>query len=682
MTMSNNKMMVEFKKIFDNEYFTSDYERLFGTNTSIGWFKYNNNLFIINYEYYAKNKSISLKQVTKYYNIAKKTEEFKKYSNCYLIVGYGIKPLKCEIYSTIDGNINLTTKKLEDLKNDETESKIFNQDLAHNFNQYFHDKFNKYLNDNNIKLTTEKIFFVIAIMLCRKINPDLVSYFKDKTDGFIIADYLTKLIKDYYKDTIFYKSFEFLKYNSNNKHFYKLIKMLDFDVKYYTNDVLNRFYSEFRCYNENPKDGIVLTPHDIVELMVRELKIKKGESVMDCCTGTGSFLIEASKYTDNLIGCEIKEDLYSIAKSNFILHDLKTDKLFFNNCFNQKFDMYDHIILNPPFSINCNDNGEIKDKYGWRILNEERKFIIYQLQFLKENGTGCFIIPRKNFNNSQSFALEFKKLLLGNCQILKIYNCNGDVFYPNAKIECIICVFKKYKSDEEYETEIIDYSNDGYNVSKNKRYKNSEPIIKKYKEILTCDNDWNYQNIRIKLPSIQSIYCSFLNNEYIRMIKTYEPNTDYLSLSKEYKEFVSKSDNMKKLKLKEWIEIKIGDYFNIVKGYRGYTQKTKSGIYPLITRSEFNNGITKYINDYSLDGEYITIAPSGSSGATFHQKGKFAVDKQIKVLELKKDKVLDLGIFSIVCSYLLKQKYSYNNGLTEEKMLNEVIYYPIIEIIE
>ena len=166
------------------------------------------------------------------------------------------------------------------------------------------------------------------------------------------------------------------------------------------------------------------------------------------------------------------------------------------------------------------------------------------------------------------------------------------------------------------------------------------------------------------------------------MIKTYEPNTDYLSLSKEYKEFVSKSDNMKKLKLKEWIEIKIGDYFNIVKGYRGYTQKTKSGIYPLVTRSEFNNGITKYINDYSLDGEYITIAPSGSSGATFHQKGKFAVDKQIKVLELKKDKVLDLGIFSIVCSYLLKQKYSYNNGLTEEKMLNEVIYYPIIEFME
>ena len=114
--MSNNKMMVEFKKIFNCEYFTSEYEKLFGSISPLGWFEHNNNLFIINYEYYAKNKSISLKQVTKYYNIAKKTEEFKKYNNCFLIVGYGTKPLKCEIYSTTDGNIILTKKKLKDLK--------------------------------------------------------------------------------------------------------------------------------------------------------------------------------------------------------------------------------------------------------------------------------------------------------------------------------------------------------------------------------------------------------------------------------------------------------------------------------------------------------------------------------------------------------------------------------------
>ena len=51
-----------------------------------------------------------------------------------------------------------------------------------------------------------------------------------------------------------------------------------------------------------------------------------------------------------------------------------------------------------------------------------------------------------------------------------------------------------------------------YNILKNKRYKFSEPM-KKYNEILTCDNDLNYQNICNKLPTIQSIYSSYLNNE-------------------------------------------------------------------------------------------------------------------------------------------------------------------------
>ena len=57
-----------------------------------------------------------------------------------------------------------------------------------------------------------------------------------------------------------------------------------------------------------------------------------------------------------------------------------------------------------------------------------------------------------------------------------------------------------------------------YNILKNKRYKFSEPM-KKYNEFLTCDNDLNYQNICNKLPTIQSIYSSYLNNENIRMIK-------------------------------------------------------------------------------------------------------------------------------------------------------------------
>ena len=49
----------------------------------------------------------------------------------------------------------------------------------------------------------------------------------------------------------------------------------------------------------------------------------------------------------------------------------------------------------------------------------------------------------------------------------------------------------------------------------------------------------------------------------------------------------------------------------------------------------------------------------------------------LKVLKLKKDKNLDLKLFSLMANYYLTKKYNYNNGLTEEKIKNEIINYPI-----
>ena len=103
---------------------------------------------------------------------------------------------------------------------------------------------------------------------------------------------------------------------------------------------------------------------------------------------------------------------------------------------------------------------------------------------------------------------------------------------------------------------------------------------------------------------------------------------------------------------------------------------------PIVTIPACINGISMYMDIYYLNGDYLIIAPNGSSGATFHQKGMFAVDKQIKVLQLKKDKKLKLDLFAVCCDYFLKQKYSYTNCLTEEKILQEVIYYPVVEFTE
>ena len=675
--ITDYQLLNKFNEVFGCFYNTVGNSKLFKSKIPDGWFEIDDKLLIIENKKDLKDKREGLKQLLNYYLIASKTEEFKKYKQCFLILGCGTsKSFKYWIYSMDNNNIKETKYKLKDLKT---------KDYKPSFDLKEIHEFNQYLYNCGINLPkNQKTLFVAAILLCLKINPKFLISYDDSDKGFIIADHMLKMIKDYYKDLIFTKSFEFIKYNLNNEQLFYLINIVSVDIKKYGIDILKQFYNEFMIYDKNndSKIGVVLTPHDIVELMVKSLNIKEGESVADFCTGTGSFLVEASKYTNNLIGCENGEERYALVKCNFILKDLSIEHLYFNNCFNQQFESYDHIILNPPFSCNSSDNGEIEDLYGWRSMTKEQKFVIYQLQYLKNGGIGCCIIPRNNFNNSTSRCNKFKKILIDNCRILKIIKCNQKLFMPVANVECVICIFKKYTKDEnkeDYETEMIDYSDDGYIFKDKTRIKQKEPNVKSYKTVLKFDDDWNYNDQpKIKI-NLKDVYFEVLKKNFMIDYKKYSENYDYENLDKlliKYHQDIKKLDD---LKVKEWKQIKIGDYFDFVKDYKTFqVQNSEDGEYPLITRSALNNGITKYINDYSLDGEYLTIAPSGSSGSTFYHSGKFAVDKMLKVLKLKKDKDLDLKLFALMANYYLTKKYNYNNGLTIEKIKNEVINYPKI----
>ena len=677
------QLLVKFNEVFGCFYNTIGNQSLFKSKIPDGWFEYNDILFIIENKKDLKDKRDGLKQLLNYYLIASKTKEFKKYKQCFLILGCGTsKDFKYWIYSMDNNNIKETKYKLKDLKTKDYKP-LFDLKEIHEFNQYLYNC--------GINLPkNQKTLFVAAILLCLKVNPRLIVFLNEKDKGFIIADYMLKLINDYYRDPTFTKSFEFIKVNLNNEHLFYLINIVSIDVKKYGIDILKQFYNEFMIYDKNNDSacGIVLTPHDIVELMVKSLNIKKGESVADFCTGTGSFLVEASKYTDNLIGCENGEERYALAKCNFILKDLSIEHLYFNNCFNQQFESYDHIILNPPFSCNSSDNGEIEDIYGWRKLKNEQKFVIYQLQYLKDGGIGCCIIPRNNFNNSTSKSNNFKKLLLKYCDIIKIVNCNSKVFAPVANIECTICVFKKckssnFESDSKralLESEIIDYSDDGYIIKDKARIKQKEANIKSYKTILKFDDDWNY-NKPLNIP--ENINQILIENEKIKYFNNINKNiSDCNKIIELTEEFKNKIKEINDFKVKEWKQIKIGDYFDLLPPGKidGNKRNTEEGIYNLVSTGQQNNGIIKNVNVYEYDGEtnqYLTVAMYGTTGSTFYQKNKFIVNHNVRVLKPKnKMKEEEINLFALMINYYLTKKYSYSNGLSISKLKNEIINFP------
>ena len=581
-------------------------------------------------------------------------------------------------------------------------------DMQPKFDEKKIRELNQYLYDNSINLSkSQKTLFIASVLICLKINENILSDYDDSCDSFLIADKMIDIISNYYSDQLFTINFYFIKKSMHNKHLYHIFNTIKNDIKKYGKDILNQFYSEFCNWDRNNdgKLGIVLTPDDIVDLMVTKSfdyyyqfnkdNQHKDIKLIDFCTGTGSFLIKGSKFTNSLYGCEIGDERYSLAKCNFILHDLDHNNLRYNSCFNEKYESnyFDISIINPPFSNKCKDELNPNNNTNWKSYTKEQRFIMYQVELLKENGIGCCIVPRNNFNNNIKANNEFKKSLMNYCQILEVINCNSKVFVPNANVECTILIFRKYNNEininssnksntlSNYQTKIIDYSDDGFKIKKNIRYYDHKATIKEQLRILKFNDDWNYQN------SLNSITDDIL----IQMINTY--NINYIHSFNKYiinKNLVNKERNkiiwdelIKITKLKEWKEFKISDLMDLLPNRKLIgSKKTPKGQYPLISTGQNNHGIIRYINNYEYDGEnhkYITCAMTGSSGSSFYQPFKFMVTDRVRVLEIKKDIDINPHLISLIMNYSLINKYSYTNGLTIDKILNETVSIPIFE---
>ena len=678
-----------YEEVFNHEYHTEANNELFNSLIPDGWDIIDNILIIIENKRLIKHKEEGKTHLFNYYDNL--SDDIKSKYVTYLILGLGNnkKSFKYVIYDSNKKETNLT---IQDVHNNLQIKPKFDEKEIRNLNQYLYD--------NSITLSkSQKTLFIASVLICLKINENILNDYDDSCDSFLIADKMIDIINNYYEDPLFTINFHFIKKSLHNKHLYHIFSVIKNDIKCYGKDILNQFYSEFCIWDRNndSKLGIVLTPDDIVDLMVTKTfdyyyqfneKIIN-PSLIDFCTGTGSFLIKGSKFTNSLYGCEIGDERYSLAKCNFILNNLNCSNLKYNSCFNEKYESnyFDVSIINPPFSNKCQDELNPNNNTNWKSYTKEQRFIMYQVELLREGGIGCCIVPRNNFNNNIKANNEFKKKLMNYCQILEVITCNNKVFVPNANVECTILIFRKYNNCEidnlnndksnDYQTKIIDYSDDGFKIKKNIRYYDHKPVIKEQLRILKPNDDWNYRNL------LNDITDKIL----IQMINEYNNNYNY-ALNKyiinkniqhdEYNNLVFKTF-IEFNKVYHWKLFRIGDLIELVNVKKRFkVDESEKGIYPLITRTSKDNGITKFINDYSIDFNCFTIAPSGSVGYCFYHEYFIGVDGIIKVFKLKEVNI-NPHLIAMMITHNLTNKYSYTNGLTIDKILNETVNIPIFE---
>ncbi len=179
-------------------------------------------------------------------------------------------------------------------------------------------------------------------------------------------------------------------------------------------DILGRAYKTFlKRAGKVDNKNIILTPDHIKNLMVKLARLSKEDVVLDTCTGSGGFLMQAMESMielceedpdrirniteKQLIGFEIDPVLFSLACSNMFLHgDGKTNMLFRSSLLEPDKRRDDKLVFE-----------EIKKmKPTKAIINPPYekgnpiKFTKQALDFLEPNGTLIAIMPNPTLSSN------------------------------------------------------------------------------------------------------------------------------------------------------------------------------------------------------------------------------------------------------------------------------------------
>ncbi|MFI3241444.1 MAG: restriction endonuclease subunit S [Alphaproteobacteria bacterium] len=126
-----------------------------------------------------------------------------------------------------------------------------------------------------------------------------------------------------------------------------------------------------------------------------------------------------------------------------------------------------------------------------------------------------------------------------------------------------------------------------------------------------------------------------------------------------------------------WKEFRIGELFLIKNGIKYPAEVREKGAFPLVSTSANNNGITDYvINRNGLYKNLLTVAYSGSVGATFYHEDDVFVGETVFALLPKFILNKEIGMFLSTILTYHNQKYNYGRKIVGSKYINDIIKLP------
>ena len=435
-----------------------------------------------------------------------------------------------------------------------------------------------------------------------------------------LADRINNLSKAYsWKDRFsFIKNIDYslLEYKEIlNKIETNIFKPFQNDEK---KDILGKAYKIFlKRAGKVDNKNIILTPDHIKSLMVKLARLSVNDVVLDTCTGTGGFLMEAMEelikkangdesLIDNikenqLIGFEIDSVLFALACSNMFLHgDGRTNLLFRSSLIgdenqniinNKDKELFDYIkslkptkcIINPPYES-----------------NSSIRFVIQAIKYLEPNGKLVIIMPTSTLNKNQdNLTQELLKTAKFDFRIKMPYNLFSE---QKRTVNTSIFGFTKTPHREEDGVLFYDLEDDGF-------------VSIQHKGRVDKFNKWRETEAGI----IDSIFNLIESEGVCERKKIFKNGILNISGHQEKKSSASEI-------------IKIKDLFNFEKGTLA-SDKSKEGEFDFITGAEEWKTHTKYTHE--KEALVYVVGAGGSLGRSHYVNGKFIASNLCFILTPK-----------------------------------------------
>ena len=441
-------------------------------------------------------------------------------------------------------------------------------------------------------------------------------------------------------------------------------------------DVLGQCYEQFLKYANDAKEiGIVLTPRHITTFGAECINVEKEDIILDPTCGTGGFLVaaldkvrkETGEVNDfkkgNIYGIEQDPLVATLAIVNMVFRGDGSSNIVEGNCFTREVNYRKDrkptkVLMNPPFAL--------KDP--------EYSFVDRALKDIEKGGLIFAILPISTMTSSNTRGEQhmWRKNLLMRHSLIAVVKLPEDLFIPVMKGTYGV-IIKAHIPHNKQSKVIFAWLKDGFKRTKTQQEDNAEnnidSIRKAIQDFISSGITPEYRPREIDCSRI--IDTSDLSPEKhighgrvnpINPIDDVNKVCESMELGKLHLKYRKPQYPEKKEKDTKTKSFALTDFFqNVERGRSGRNKKLPPGDLPLISTSEYNNGISSMVDRREVSKIYqdtITISSNGSSCYAHYHEYEFGANQDVFVADMK-EKYKNKNFCVFLCASINNQNWRF-----------------------